>query len=335
MKIIFNSMNCGLGNNGGSQTIVKSANTLIDLGHDVSIIDTIANKHSWNKLKANHIILKNINNCPLCDIIIGTGIKTFHTTSVCKTAKKKFHWIRGWETWQMSEKKMLEMFDQGQKNIHLVTNGAGIEKILKKNNIKSNIQLAGLDISRSKYISNKEINNKLIVIGGLVNTKHQTKQTEYLYNIFQYLSRITDQRIQLLTFGAEGVRKAIFNNHIHLSHPSVEMKNKIYDQIDFWISSSINEGFHIPPAEFMLFDNGGVVIGVDHPLNGTKHYLKNNITGYVCENNWKQMADLIIEKINIKDELCKLSNNAYHKITDDIGSRKKNMKKFVKLMEQL
>jgi len=335
MKIIFNSMNCGLGNNGGSQTIVKSANTLIDLGHDVSIIDTGKNKHTWNELKANHIILKHINDCPSCDIIIGTGIKTLHKTSICKTAKKKFHWIRGWETWQVSPKQMLNMFYTNQNEVNLVTNGAGIQKILRKNNVKSKIQLAGLDIPKIKYVSTKKADNTL-TIGGLINTKHKTKQSEYLYHIFSYLSIILNSSIQvrLMTFGAEGVKRKVFNNHFHISHPDNEKKNNIYDNVDFWISSSINEGFHIPPAEFMLRNNG-VVVGVDHPLNGTKHYLKNKETGYTCENNWKQIADLIINKMNNNIELDMLSNSAYYKITDDIGSREKNMKKFVKLMETL
>ena len=39
MRITFNLINCGLGNNGGTQTIVRSANTLRELGHDVFIID--------------------------------------------------------------------------------------------------------------------------------------------------------------------------------------------------------------------------------------------------------------------------------------------------------
>ena len=61
MRILFNSVNCGLGNNGGSSTIVHSANTLIELGHDVKIIDSMRNQFTWFELKAKHIVLKDLN----------------------------------------------------------------------------------------------------------------------------------------------------------------------------------------------------------------------------------------------------------------------------------
>ena len=44
MSICFNMLGCGLGNNGGSQTIIKSSETLNNLGtksHIVSDIDNL------------------------------------------------------------------------------------------------------------------------------------------------------------------------------------------------------------------------------------------------------------------------------------------------------
>ena len=39
MRILFECRNCGLGNNGGTSTIIKSANALVNLGHEVTLID--------------------------------------------------------------------------------------------------------------------------------------------------------------------------------------------------------------------------------------------------------------------------------------------------------
>jgi len=332
MKIIFNALNCGLGNNGGSQTIVKSANTLVNMGHDVSIIDTGANKHTWNVLHANHLKIKNIEQCPKCDVLIGTGIKTFESTLRCKTTDKKIHWIRGWETWQMSNEKMINLF-KNRNDIILVTNGAGVEKILRKNKIPVQLQFAGLDIPKVRDCSdNMRKRGDTITIGGLINTRHKTKQSEYIFNIFNYLSRTLKVNVELNTFGAENVDRHILSNHFHINSPDIDMKKKIYKNVDFWISSSVNEGFHIPPAEYML-ENSGVVIGVESPFNGTKHYLKNDITGYVCKNNWIEMVEKIIYKYDNLEELYMISDSAYHKIANEIGSREENMRKFVKIME--
>ena len=108
MKITFNLMNCSLGNQGGSQTIVRSANTLIDLGYDVTIIDTGKNQHTWTPLKAKHMIIRDRNKVPDADVIIATGYKTVKTTvELPSRCGKKYHYIRGFETWKMNEKEII------------------------------------------------------------------------------------------------------------------------------------------------------------------------------------------------------------------------------------
>lgn len=337
MKIVFNAMNCGLGNNGGTQTIVLSANTLVDMGHDVSIVNSMKNQHTWNQLKAKHIIInhKNKRKIPECDCIIGTGIKTFKSTLNCDQANKKFHWIRGWETWQLSEQKMVDMFEKNYKNIHLLTNGAGIQNKLKRLDIPSTIQLAGLDLDKTDIVYESVWDNRELNIGGLVNTRHKTKQTDFIYNIFSYVSKMASHHynVNLYTYGAEEVKRKPLRQHHHISHPSNKIKNKIYKKVNFWISSSISEGFHIPPAEFMQVNNGGVVLGIDSDLNGTKQYLHQGKTGFLFNNDWKEIADFILQNLEYGNAMSEISNNAYNYIRDEIGSRKHNMKKLVEILE--
>ena len=73
MKIVFNLMGVGLGNNGGSSTLIKSANTLFDLGENVVIADSGSSRYTWGPIKVPHMKLNNINEID-GDIIIGTGI---------------------------------------------------------------------------------------------------------------------------------------------------------------------------------------------------------------------------------------------------------------------
>ena len=49
MKIVFNAIRCGLGNNGGTRTIVKSAKVLRLLGVDAYILAK-ANQYTWDEI---------------------------------------------------------------------------------------------------------------------------------------------------------------------------------------------------------------------------------------------------------------------------------------------
>ena len=109
MRILFDLRNVGLGNNGGSLTLIKSGNALQDLGHEVYFIDGGKNKHTWVQLECEHIVTHDNDDVPSADIIIATGFR-----SVAKTINSpdrcglKCHWIRGWETWQMPEEKIVD-----------------------------------------------------------------------------------------------------------------------------------------------------------------------------------------------------------------------------------
>ena len=58
MRILFDLRNVGLGNNGGSFTLIKSGNTLVKMGHDVTFVDSGQNQHIWVPLIAKHKIVK-------------------------------------------------------------------------------------------------------------------------------------------------------------------------------------------------------------------------------------------------------------------------------------
>ena len=49
MRIIFSLLDCGLANNGGSQTIIRMAEELKSIGNDV-IIATNVNNFTWFKV---------------------------------------------------------------------------------------------------------------------------------------------------------------------------------------------------------------------------------------------------------------------------------------------
>ena len=80
MRMVFNLQATGLGNNGGSRTLIKCAETLKELGVDVKICSP-TNRYSWHKISVE--VVKRI---PPCDVLVATGY-----ASVQSTRRFKFH----------------------------------------------------------------------------------------------------------------------------------------------------------------------------------------------------------------------------------------------------
>jgi glycosyltransferase involved in cell wall biosynthesis len=324
MKIIFDLFNVGLGNNGGSQTLVKSANTLQDIGHEVTIIDKINNQHTWNKLKVPHIKIKNNNNIPEADIIIGTGFKSWnHVLNLPDKFGKKYIWVRGWEIWQASEKEIIQILKNPKLNI--IVNSIGLKQYLNNFKIVSKVIRPGHDF---KYFFPKRKIKKIknIVLGGLYHTKHKTKNSHLIVSTYNYLKKHFPG-LQLYMFGAEKCHLKIDK---YIQQPTLKQKNDFFNQIDIWISPSVSEGLHIVPAEFMLTE--GCVIGNNSMLSGTKDYLIHNETGLIARNNFKSIASNVIKLIENSDLRKKLQKNGRQKILD-LGNRQVNMKKIIQLFQ--
>ena len=176
MKILFDLYNTGLGANGGSKTLVRSANTLMKLGHDVTIVDTGKNQYTWDILETKHLIIRNDSEIPDADIIIATGFNTYeHTINLPDRCGKKFVWIRGYELWKTSEGKLIQILEN-PKMIKMV-NSIGLKDKLKQYNIDSHVIYPGYDFDEI-FPLNFRWQNQKIVIGGLYNLRHKTKRTE-------------------------------------------------------------------------------------------------------------------------------------------------------------
>ena len=184
MRIIFNLINCGLGDNGGSQTLVKSANILQSLGHEVIIIDSMDVKYTWDKLEVPHLIIKNLKDVPIADVVIATGYKTVRSTlDLSDRCGIKCHWIRGWETWKIPENKIVEKILK-VPTIKFV-NGKRLYNKLKSFNIDSTIIRPGVDIDLYYKLDGNV--KKQFVIGGLYNTRHKSKNTQMVLDLVKKL----------------------------------------------------------------------------------------------------------------------------------------------------
>lgn len=329
MKILFNSMNCGLGNNGGSSSIVKSANSLVDLGHEVTIVDNGNNSHTWTPLKAEFVKVKDVNEAPDADAVIATGYHTVKTTiKFPDRCGIKLHYMRAWELWQMTEDEIIDKV-LNQPTIKVV-NSYCLQNKLKSHGFESHLVRPGHDFDKI-YPLNLTTNEGKIILGGLFNkgSKRSGKRTNWIFETTRFLKR-NYSVVELYMFGIDGHP----NNElvdIYLMNPPIKEKNKLFNEIDIYLAPTELEGLHIAPAEAMLAE--AVVVGTNAPMSGMQDYLIHNETGLVSDNNQGSFTDTIRELIHRPDLRRKLGKAGREKILS-LGSRQDNMKKFVEIIEK-
>jgi len=319
MEIIFDLRNVGLGNNGGSLTLIKSGNTLQEMGHGVYFIDSGKNKHTWVRLEAEHIIIDKDDYIPSADAIIATGYKSVSkTVSAPDRCGVKAHWIRGWETWQYPPKK-IEAYVLKAPTIKLV-NSIGLKNMLKKFNYKCKIIRPGYDL-KELYPTGSRVNNKNFILGGLYTKgKHEKiKQTRWIFETYKHL-RNKYGHVHLWMFGNDMMPRGMIDNFFLRPDPAA--KQYLYSSVDLWLSPAMQEGLHMPPAEAMMTECP--VVGVDAELSGTHDYLLDGITGSVSENKLDCFIKNV-EKLYLNSEMRKdMGKRARQKI-EELGDRKHNM----------
>ena len=324
MKVLFNVYNTGLGNNGGSLTLVRSANTLLEYGIDVKVVDSGVNQYTWDTLYAEHIIVKDVEKFPYADIVIATGMKSVQSTLDC-SSPIKMHWIRGYETWVYPEHKLIQILKESP-TIKIV-NSLCLEKKLKDNKIGSFIIRPGYDIE-DYYPTN--VRTDKIILGGIYNegSKRKTKRVDWIFKCFSALkSKYKD--IELWMYGAENIPGLVT---YYKKDANRDEKNYIYNNVSIWLSPSELEGLHMPPAEAGLTEC--CVVGSEAEMSGTQDYLTHNVTGLVSKDDFDSFIKMVIYALENKEVRQTLGKNLRTKIIS-LGSRKDNMYKLLELMKAL
>jgi len=329
MKIVFDLRSTGLGDNGGSSTLVKSGNTLVDLGHEVTFVDSMKNQHTWTPLKAKHLIIKHDKSkLPTSDIIIATGFKSVkHTIQAPKHCGIRGHWIRAFETWQMSETNIIKKILKAPTNKFV--NSVGLQEKLYSHDTESYVVRPGYDLS-DLYSTNERSKRDKFIIGALHTTgKHVgIKRYGWVVEVAKYMkSKYSNVELWMM-----GTSNAPHQADKYYKLPSMKQKNEFYNGVDVWLAPSKQEGLHMPPAEAMM--TGCPVIGNNTILSGTKDYLVDKQSGLVSKNDYNDFRRCVELLYNNNKLRIELGNKARGYI-EAIGSREKNMKNFVTLIRCL
>lgn len=330
MKVIFDLRKTGLGNNGGSLTLVNSANVLCELGHTAIIIDSMKNQYTWGPLNAAHMIIKNDAQIPDADAIISTGYKSVASTvSAPDRCGLKMHWIRGWETWKFDENDIVEKILK-QPTIKLV-NGIQLLNKIKNLGFDAHLVRPGYDLEHF-YPTGARDRTKYVIIGGLYhnNDKATRKRTDWIYTIVKEM-KLKYNNIKLWMFGPESDPKNPLIDK-YVKSPDTKDKNDFYNSVHIWLAPTMLEGLHMPPAEAMLTEC--FVIGNNSELSGMADYLIDKETGAVSKNFVCDMIEKVNEYICHPDKRKIMGENGRKKIIE-IGNRKQNMEKLVELIKEL
>lgn len=308
--IVFDARNCGLGPNGGSRTIIKCCETLNKLGYKSEILSNIDN-FKWF---SHRPIIKSIpNNTEVLVAVSSKDVKNVINSKI----KKKVWYVRGFESWQTNENKLIDLFKQ--ENILKIVNSNGLQKKLESFGVESHVVYQGVDLDFWKDLGVR--NDKKIRIGCLYNPRHKTKHWDH----FQYIAkRLDKKKYEFVGFGTSKSKDDFLSDFI--TNPTEKDLRNFYNTCHIWFSPTTNEGLHNVSMEAALC--GCLIVCNDHPDNGMIYdYAFKNKTAMVYNK-----LDEVISLLLTPDYT--LINSMKDHIKTVINNREHNMKKFVDIVKK-
>jgi len=302
MKIVFNLIDVGLADNGGTKTLVKCAETFVSFGHRVTMVSNFRNSYRWQRISSTVQFVR-CSSVPDCDLVIATGFLSVPTTVRAKS-RYKCYYIRGFELWRATKKALLRSY----KSLPCIVNSQWLLSLLKIYKINVNLVYPGLDFDNFVNLKSQRDNN----VGAIFSKKHKTK----LHVFAQNVARSTGYSLLMLNKDNTG--------------RTPDEVNKFYNQIKVWVSPSELEGLHNCPMEASLAGCGLVV--TDHPRSGTQDYSIHEKTALVYPAGDIKTASEYVRLLITNDTLRKNMNESMVEVLrEKIGDRKSNMKRFIEI----
>jgi len=310
MKLAFNVLNSGLGNNGGSRTILLCQRTLEEMGHTCDIIGSVDNFTWFNHKKI-------IRHAPAdLDAIVATACTTINSTLSIK-AKRKAWYIRGHEEWVMPGNKLGKLYNN--LNLLNIANSEGLKQIIGLYGADAEVVYQGMDFD---WWKDKKLRpGKKIRIGSLYNTM-KTKR----WGDFVALSELLPKnKYEFAAFGAKPCKAEFLTEY--KQSPTPEELCDLYNSCHIWFAPTTKEGLHNVPMEASMC--GCLVVCSDHPMNGMVFDYAFDKTAMIYESENLDHAVKLIKKPK-----WPLVKNMQNYIKKNIGTRENNMKKLTKYLEE-
>ena len=311
MKLAFNSINSGLGNNGGSRTIIKCAECIELLGHRCDIIANVDNfKWFEHKPVINYLP-------PDLDVLIAVACSDVVPTLKLNAPKKAWY-IRGHENWTMSDEQLGQLYNSGIFNI---VNSGGLQQLLATYGADSKVVYQGIDFD---WWENKNVrSNDKIRIGCL----YQEKPTKRWVDFVELAKILGHDNYEYIGVGLNERNDEFLTKY--WQNASKEDLNEAYNSCHIWFAPTELEGLHNVPIEAALC--GCLIVCSDAPMNGMgfDYAFDGNTAMVYHARDIKHAAELI------RNPNWSVVERMYNHLIKNVGSRKLNMKKMVEYLEEM
>lgn len=324
MRILFSAYGSGLGNNGGSLSLINMAIKFREFGHESYILSHMDSAFTWFHIPndLNVIVPGNPKKWPKCDVIIATACNTWQKVIDYSYTKRKFYWIRGIERWKQSDAELIEGYKSG---LVLMANSKWQCKYIEQvTGIVPHLVYSGLSFKKLQqaYNSAKEIKYDRFTVGALYSSKKHKRWdlVETLMNDFY--------KYKYLAFGAEDKKDGLGKLSIYVKNASMINKMRVMKSCDIWFAPTELDGCHRVPMEACIA--GATVVCNAAEEGGMRDYAihkETALTWYTYPGARECVKELVGDFVLRR----KLNQNMRILLADRIGSVADNAVKMLKI----
>jgi hypothetical protein len=305
MKLAFNGLTSGLGNNGGSRTILKCAEVLNSLGHRCDVIASADNFTWFNHDPIIRYVPDDL------DAVINIAAVDIVSTLQMDVPIKAWY-IRAHELWSNSEHLLIDYYRNNA--IINIVNSKGLQQQLAIYGADSHVVYQGIDFD---WWEDRKLRPKDKIRIGCLHTTQPRKRWEDFKKLSEILGH---DHYEYVGMGSHDCKDEFLTEFIH--NADVEQLNNLYSSCHIWFAPTDSEGLHNVPMEAALC--GCLVVCSDHPLNGMVLDYAFEDTAMIYKfGNLEEAIDLI------KNPNWSLIENMQDHLRSEICTREENMVKLV------
>ncbi|WP_035236685.1 glycosyltransferase [Desulfobacter vibrioformis] len=316
MKINF--LNDGYRNCGGCLQLIKYANILANMGHEIFITYTHSFCFNLIEVRGKRIFSPELkpNEVPDCDAVLCSSWYMAGKLSALPASKGvKFAYLQDFENWSGTSEAIIKNWRQP---VHLIAVARYLaDAAMQHTSKKACLIPYGIDFD----IFNSPVKappTQEIVIGGLYNSMPRKRFADLLEVVEEVRQKGCHAKLKL--FGA-AKRPDILPDHAeYIAYPSRMELRDMMRCCHVWLAMSDQEGLHIPPMEAMAC--GAVPICTN--IGGMTDYCVDQVTGYQIDvGNINHAANRIIQLQENPKQWEAFSKAALEHI-QGMGSEKEN-----------
>lgn len=317
MKINF--LNDGYRNCGGCLQIIKYANLLADMGHEIYLTYTHSFSFDLTEVKASLVYspLLRDDEVPDCDAVISSSWFMAGKVAGLPFSKgAKFAYLQDFENWSGTSEAIIGNWRQP---VHLIAVARYLEDAALCHVSKKAERIPyGIDFEIFNPGNRRMPGPEGITVGGLYNAMPRKRFNDLLAVVEAVRARGVP--VKLTLFGAVERPACIPENAEYLVTPSRGELAAMMQSCHVWLAMSEQEGLHIPPMEAMAC--GAVPVCTN--IGGMRDYCLEGETGFQVEvGDVAGAADRIAELHANPDLWGRMVTNSLDHIRA-MGSEKEN-----------